>query len=84
LAECWYNSNFHTAIKVTPFEALYGYPPPQLGLGSIPRSVNQAINEKMAEKQAAARLLKEQLNRSQTRMKKYADSKSERKFHVGD
>ncbi|GMI70637.1 hypothetical protein HRI_000733000 [Hibiscus trionum] len=29
-AEWWYNSNFHTALGLTPFEALYGYKPNQL------------------------------------------------------
>ncbi|KAL8147536.1 hypothetical protein AgCh_005023 [Apium graveolens] len=28
LAEFWYNSNFHTAIRKTPFEMVYGQPPP--------------------------------------------------------
>ena len=27
LAEFWFNSNFHTNLKLTPFEALYGFPP---------------------------------------------------------
>ena len=26
LAEFWFNSNFHTNLKLTPFEALYGFP----------------------------------------------------------
>ena len=26
LAEFWFNTNFYTSIKLTPFEALYGYP----------------------------------------------------------
>ena len=30
LAEFWFNTNFHSSIKLTPFEALYGYPPPKL------------------------------------------------------
>ena len=30
LAEFWFNSNFHTSLKLTPFEALYGFPSPTL------------------------------------------------------
>ncbi|TYG99871.1 hypothetical protein ES288_A10G230800v1 [Gossypium darwinii] len=28
LAEWWYNSSFHSSIQLTPYEALYGQPPP--------------------------------------------------------
>ena len=28
LVEFWSNSNFHSSIQLSPFEALYDYPPP--------------------------------------------------------
>jgi IS30 family transposase len=28
LAEWWYNTNYHSATKMTPYEVLYGFPPP--------------------------------------------------------
>ncbi|KAJ4770480.1 polyprotein [Rhynchospora pubera] len=37
MAEYWYNTNFHSALNTTPFKALYGYDPPQLPMGTIPR-----------------------------------------------
>jgi transposase InsO family protein len=40
LAEWWYNSNFQSALNTTPFEALYGYKPPQLSLGATPKTSN--------------------------------------------
>ena len=30
LAEFWFNTNFHSLTKITPFKALYGYPLPRL------------------------------------------------------
>lgn len=30
LAEAWYNSSYHSSIKMTPYQALYGYQPTQL------------------------------------------------------
>ena len=29
-AEFWFNTNFHVSLKMTPFEALYGFAPPRL------------------------------------------------------
>jgi hypothetical protein len=54
MAEWWYNNNFHTALQSTPFEALYGYPPPHLPMGSIPKGVNPAVNAVLADRQLAA------------------------------
>ncbi|KAJ4801510.1 polyprotein [Rhynchospora pubera] len=85
LAELWYNTNYHTSLKTTPFQALYGYAPPQLPLGSPPKSTIEAVNEMMKERHQWIVELKEQLKKSQDRMKKWADEKrTERKFSVGD
>lgn len=64
LAEWWYNSNWHSAIKSTPFEALYGYHPPQLALGSIPRSRVEAVNHFLRDMQASMYQLKLNLKKS--------------------
>jgi hypothetical protein len=85
LAEWWYNTNYHTALKSTPFEALYGYPPPQFPLGSIPKGCNPVVMEVLHDRQEVLRAMKANFVKAQSRMKKYADLKrSERKFSVGD
>jgi hypothetical protein len=85
LAEWWYNTNFHTAIKTTPFEALYGYPPPHLPMGTFPKGNLPAVNDLLVNRQRLVKELKEQLLKAQSRMKKYADlNRTERHFGVGD
>jgi hypothetical protein len=80
-----YNTNFHTAIKTTPFEALYGYAPPHLPMGSIPKSSNQAVTDLITDRQQAMQELKFHLTQAQAKMKKYADQhRTERHLSVGD
>ena len=58
LAEFWFNTNFHSTTKVTPFEALYGYPPPRL-LDYIPGTTSvEAVNDHLQKRQQIMSLLK--------------------------
>ncbi|KAJ4807007.1 polyprotein [Rhynchospora pubera] len=85
LAEWWYNTNFHSSLKTTPFQALYGYPPPQLPMGTPPKSAVETVNQLIKDRHQVMMELKQQLLKSQERMKRFADMKrSERVFEVGD
>ncbi|CAM8876911.1 unnamed protein product [Rhodiola kirilowii] len=85
MAEFWYNSAYHSALKCSLFEVLYGYPPP-----SVPRLKDEqpsvAVVTEFATRHAQmTRYLTESLKQAQNRMKVQADkSRSEREFCVGD
>lgn len=36
LAKYWYNTTYHTALKISPFQAMYGFPPPILSDMAVP------------------------------------------------
>ena len=85
LAEFWFNTNYHTATKLTPFEALYGFQPPTL-LDYIPGLTKAtAVEEFLQNRQQILTLLKTNLVAAQDRMKLQADKhRVERHFQVGD
>ncbi|GMJ07956.1 hypothetical protein HRI_004464800 [Hibiscus trionum] len=85
LAEWWYNTSHHSAINMTPFQALYGEEPavhlPYLAGESFVASVDRSLQAR----EAAVKMLKFYLQRAKDRMKKQADKKrSDREFTVGD
>lgn len=84
-AEWWYNTNFHTGLRYTPFEALYGCSPPQLSIGTLLETVVQAAEDAVMHRHQFLQLLKDNLATAQARMKFFADKKrTEREFLVGD
>jgi hypothetical protein len=85
LAEWWYNTSFHTATKMTPFMALYGYHPPSITSSLKEKSKVQAVEDHIENQQQILQILKDNLTMAQNRMKQQADQhSSERSFEVGD
>jgi hypothetical protein len=85
LAEFWFNTNYHTSTHTSPFEALYGYPPPTL-MEYIPDTNKvEAVEDHLSQRQQAISLLKTNLAAAQERMKLQTDKhRQERVFQVGD
>uniref|UniRef100_A0A2N9HKA3 RNA-directed DNA polymerase n=1 Tax=Fagus sylvatica TaxID=28930 RepID=A0A2N9HKA3_FAGSY len=85
MAEFWFNTNYHTSTKMTPFEALYGYEPPTV-MDYIPGTTKvAAVDDYLHQQQGIIGLLKENLLSTQSRMKSQADKhRLERSFQVGE
>eukprot|EP00253_Pinus_taeda_P023121 PITA_23121 len=85
LAEWWYNTSFHTATKMTPFIALYGYQPPSITSYLRENSKVQAVEHHIEHQQQVLKLLNDNLVLAQNRMKQQVDQhRSERSSDVGD
>ncbi|KAL0352336.1 UNVERIFIED_CONTAM: Transposon Ty3-G Gag-Pol polyprotein [Sesamum calycinum] len=50
LAEFWFNTNFHTGLAATPFQAVYAYPPHQLSIGPYLQNHHTEVEELMQER----------------------------------
>jgi hypothetical protein len=74
LTEWWYNTSYHTSLKCTPFEALYGYKPPMISEVMIPRHEAIAIDF-LEQKQHMIAKLRDNLIQAQERIKKYVEKK---------
>lgn len=85
MCEFWFNTNYHTATRFTPFEALYGTPPPRL-LDHVPgTSKAEAFDSHLQSKKQILSLLKQTLMLAQQIMKQQTDKhRSARSFQIGD
>lgn len=59
LAEWWYNTSDHTSLNLTPFQALYGFPPPLLADVVIPDHPDLSAQEQLRNRQVATQVLKD-------------------------
>jgi hypothetical protein len=85
LAECWYNTSYHTTTRMTPFEVVYGHNPPSI-LSYLPSASKvQAVDQTLTAREAILCTLKENLVMEQNHMKKQADQDhSKCQFAEGD
>lgn len=85
MEEYLYNISYHSAIKTTSYEALYGRPP-SLHLPYLPRESNSLeVDNTLLNRELKLQLLQHQLLRAQLRMKQQIDShRIDRSFKVGD
>ena len=85
LAEWWYNTNYHSATKMTPYEVLYGFPPP-IHIPYFPRdSAVASVDEYLNTKEEVIKRVKAHLQLAQNRMTTIANKKrSDRSFEIHD
>lgn len=69
LVEFWYNTTWHSALQQSPFQALYGQSPRQLGLDSTSTCTVDSLEEWMQQKSAMQALIQQHLARAKNRMK---------------
>lgn len=80
-----YNTLFHTALRLIPFEVLYGCPPPQILRYEQGFSAVSEVDTLLCEHDAMLSTLKAELNRAQQRMTKAGNEKQcEVEYAVGD
>ncbi|CAL9021220.1 unnamed protein product [Prunus brigantina] len=83
--EWWYNTTYHSTIKMTPFQAVYGQPPPSVDFYSPGSTVVVAVDLALRERETLLRHLRHNMQVAQERMSFFANHKrTEGHFAVGD
>ncbi|KAJ7942659.1 Ty3/gypsy retrotransposon protein [Quillaja saponaria] len=85
LAQYWYNTNYHTTIQMSPYQAVFGQEPPSHIPYTKGDSENDAVDRSLSAKEGVIQLLKENIKKAQNRMKMQADRhRTERAYEVGN
>ncbi|GKC84606.1 retrotransposable element Tf2 [Tanacetum coccineum] len=84
LAEYWYNTNFHSFTHITPFEAVYGQPPPTYVPYESGDSLVEYVDRSLQAREHTIQQLKFYLQRAQDRMRNLVNKHgTDRQFEVG-
>jgi len=83
-AEYHYNTSIHLGSGLSPFEVMYGKPPPSIPMYIGGTSSNDGCDSVLSTREEILSLLRNNLTKAQARMKKYADLKRrELNFPIG-
>lgn len=74
-AEYWYNTSYHISTGMTPFQALYGRPPPAIPSYTEGLSPVHEVDQQLMTRDELLQQLKINLASSVNRMKQMADHK---------
>lgn len=84
-AKWHYNTAFHSSIQMSPYEAVYGRPPPTLLDYVGTNTTVEAVHSLLSDHTQALLNLKENLVRAQHHIKQQADAKqTDTSFQAGD
>lgn len=84
-AEWWYNTSFHFSIQMSPFEALYGRPPPTISSYTRRSTAVHQVDVALRTRDELLSQLRHNVLLPPNRMKQKADkNRTEREFNEGD
>ena len=85
LADFWFNNNYHTSTKLTPYETLYGFLPPRLLDYVLGTTKVEAMDQLLKKRSEVLSLLKHKFFAAQSRMKLQSNQhRIDRSFKVGE
>ncbi|KAI9153591.1 hypothetical protein LWI28_013554 [Acer negundo] len=84
-AEYWYNTSHHASINMSPFEVMYGRPPPMLITYEKGTARNEEVERELIARDEVVAKVKKELEKAHGRMKKYYDQgRRDVSFELGD
>lgn len=84
-AEWSYNTSYHTSAKFSPFELVYGYPPPHIATYESGTTKIDLVEQSLVASNKLLSMLKTNLEVARNRMKVQVDKhRTERELDIGD